>query len=296
MRIGWIGLGKMGAPMAARLLAAGHAMTVWNRSPAPAAALAARGATVAATPAGAAAGAEALFLMLADDAALAAVGLGPGGAVQALAPGALVVEMSTVSPEVSARLAEAAAAAGADLLRAPVSGSVALATAGTLTVLASGPRRAFDRAGPLLAALSARQFYLGEGEEARVVKLAINLMIGTTMAMLAESLALAAGHGIPRGVMLDAVMGSAVASPFLGYMEAALRAADYRPAFETRQMAKDFDLALAAARDAGVPLPLAERVREAFAVLIGRGEGAQDFSRLVELASGPAGPGRDRPA
>lgn len=288
-RIGWIGLGRMGEPMARHLLGAGHALTVYNRSPARASGLADGGATVAATVAQAADGAEVLFCMVADDAALRATLLGAAGAISALSPGAVLVEMSTVSPAVSAEVAAAAAGRGIGYLRAPVSGSVAFAASAKLTVIASGPPAVYAGVLPLLQAMSARQFHVGGGCEARVLKLALNMMVGVSAAMMGEALAFGLKNGLARGTILDVIGASAVASPLIGYKLDMLRARDYAPAFDARMMGKDFGLLLAAAAASGVPVPVAEQAATGWDGMIANGDGDADFFKIVELAAARAG-------
>lgn len=290
-RIGWIGLGRMGEPMARNILAAGHLLTVWNRSAGKAEALRASGASVAATAAGAAAEAEIVFAILSDDASLRDILLGPEGAIATMAPGAVLVEMSTISPTVSAEVAFAASARGVRYVCAPVSGSVSFAAAGKLTVLASGPKDAFATVLPLLECLSVRQFHVGEGCEARVLKLALNMMVGVTAAMMGEALALGLKNGLGRNAMLEVIGASAVASPLVGYKLDMLRRRDYVPAFTVRMMAKDFDLILAAAHASSTPMPVAAQVRESWSALIAQGDGEADFFKYAELAARMAGEG-----
>jgi 3-hydroxyisobutyrate dehydrogenase-like beta-hydroxyacid dehydrogenase len=292
-RIGWIGLGKMGEPMARRLRAAGVDLTVHNRSVARAERLAADGASVAATPADTARGASVLFAMLADDAALRSTLLGPSGAIAQMAMGSILVEMSTVSPDISAEIARATEARGVGYLRAPVSGSVTFAEAGKLTVLASGPGAAYQSALPLLQYLSARQFHVGEGCEARVLKLSVNMMVGLSAAMIGEALALGLKHGLDRDRMLEVIGASAVASPLIGYKIDMLRRRDYAAAFEAQMMAKDFDLILGAARASATPMPLTAQVREGFSALVAQGDGEADFFKYAELAAAAAGLGEN---
>jgi 3-hydroxyisobutyrate dehydrogenase-like beta-hydroxyacid dehydrogenase len=288
-RIGWIGLGKMGEPMARHLRAAGHDLTVWNRTAAKADWLTAAGAVLATSPAEVAKGAGVVFAMLADDAALRAALLGAGGAVAAMDPGAVLVEMSTVSPGVSEELVMACAERSVGYLCAPVSGSVAFAEGAKLTVLASGPAETYAAVLPLLQTLSARQVHVGLGCEARVMKLALNMMVGLTAAMVGEALALGQKNGLSRDVMLEVIGASAVASPLVSYKVAMLRTRDYAPAFEARMMAKDFDLALGLAHGSGVPMPMTAQVREGFSAMIAGGDGDADFFKYVELTARLAG-------
>ena len=287
MQIGWIGLGKMGEPMARHLQAAGHDLTVWNRTAVKGDRLVAEGAVLAPAPSGARG--EFVFSMLADDAALRSALLGPDGVVARMDAGTILVEMSTVSPGVSAELDQACAAQGVGYLRAPVSGSVAFAEAAKLTVLASGPTEVYDRALPLLQAMSARQVVVGPACEARVMKLALNMMVGLTAAMMGEALALGEKNGISRDTMLDVIGASAVASPVVAYKMPTLRARDYAPAFEARMMAKDFDLALALAKGSDVPLPMTLAMRAGLGDMVAQGDGDADFFKYVELTARRAG-------
>jgi 3-hydroxyisobutyrate dehydrogenase-like beta-hydroxyacid dehydrogenase len=288
-RIGWIGLGRMGEPMARNLAAAGHALTVWNRSAGKAGRLVDAGAKVAATAAGAAKGNEVVFAILSDDTSLRHILLGQGGAIGAMDKGAVLVEMSTVSPAVSGEVAAACAARGVGYVRSPVSGSVAFAEAAKLTVLASGPSADYARVLPLLRHLSAKQFHVGTACEARVLKLALNMMVGVTAAMMGEALALGAKNGLSRDTMLDVITASAVASPLVGYKADMLRRLDYAPAFTASMMAKDFDLILGAAHASSTPMPLAAQVRQGWSALVAQGDGEEDFFKYVELAARMAG-------
>lgn len=288
-RLGWIGLGKIGAPMAQTLLNKGHDLTVWNRNASRSAPLREAGARVATDVAELARASDVVFVSVADDAALRAVALGEGGALAHMPAGGVLIETSTVSPGVSAEVAQSADARGIAYLRAPVSGSVALAAAGGLTVLASGPRRTFDAVQPFLGAFSARQVYAGDGDQARVMKLAINVMVGLTAAMMGEAMALCLKNGMDRKTVLDVMGASAIASPLVQYKIEALRARDYSPKFEVTQMAKDFDLALQAGHASDTPMPLAAHVREGWSALRASGDGGEDFFKYVELVLRSAG-------
>ncbi|GKY87080.1 dehydrogenase [Sinisalibacter aestuarii] len=288
-RIGWIGLGKMGAPMARNICGTQAALTVFNRSADKCKPLADAGAEIAPNISVLAAQSDVLFTMLSDDAALAQILLGERGAVAQMRQGAILIDMSTVSPAISSEIAKATDAKGVKYLRAPVSGSVALAAAGTLTVIASGPKDAFDEVSDLFDAMSARQFHVGAQEEARVLKLAVNMMVGFSAAMMGEAMALGLKNGLDRSTMLDVIGASAVASPLIGYKVDALKARDYSPAFEVVQMAKDFNLILEAGRNSATPMPLAAMVREGWSELIASGDGDADFFKYIELATRRAG-------
>ena len=293
-RVGFIGLGHMGAPMCGRLVEAGFAVTVYNRSPDKARPFAERGARVADTPADAAGRADVVLSMVADDAALLDVALGERGVLAGARPGLIYADMSTVSPEASARVAEACAAAGVDYLRAPVTGSTTLAAAGTLGILVSGPRERYEEALDVFRVLGQQQFYLGPAEEARVMKLAVNTMVGTTMAALAEALVLGEKAGLDWRQMLEVFPNTAVGSPFVKYKAGPLAERSFAPAFTASLMAKDFDLALETARRLGVAAPVTGLVRQLLQATNSSGWGERDMSALVLLLEQLAGlPPRD---
>lgn len=288
-RIGWIGLGKMGEPMALNIRKAGYDLGVWNRSLGKCDGLIAAGASVADDMTSLAAKVDVLFVMVSDDVALRRVVLGDDGVMTNMQAGAVLVEMSTVSAIISTEVAALADKRGVQYLRAPVSGSIALAAAGTLTILASGPRETYDDLLPLLETLSARQFYVGEAERARILKLTLNMMVGFSAAMMGEAMALGLKNGLDRTTLLEVIGASVVASPLIHYKLDILKARDYSPAFEVTQMAKDFDLILEAANGSDTPMPLASLVREGWDTLIDAGDGAQDFFKYVEMAADAAG-------
>ena len=204
-------------------------------------------------------------------------------------PGSLYVDMSTVSPAASARVAAACDAAGVGYLRAPVTGSVALAQAGTIGILASGPRDRYEQALETFRLLGQQCFYLGPGEEARVMKLALNMVIGVTMASLAEALVLGDKAGLDWDQMLDVFCNSAITSPFVKYKAGPLARRDFTPAMTTRLLSKDFDLALGAARELEVAAPIAGLIQQLLQATTGHGWGERDFSALLLLAERAAG-------
>ena len=287
--VGWIGLGKMGDPMARNLVKAGVPLTVYNRSPDRTRGLEGEGAAVADSLQALAGPVDVVISMVSDDHALEAVSFGPDGAFAAMAPGAIFIDMSTVSPALSARVAEAAEAKGIRYLRAPVSGSVALAEAATLTILVSGPRDAYDQCLPLFEAMGAKCYHVGNGEEARVLKLSLNMMVGITAAMMGEALAFGDGGGMDWEQMLEVIGNSAVASPLVGYKVGPLKARDFTPAFTASQMGKDFDLALEAAKDTNVPMPITTLVRQFWTTMGATGKGELDFFAYVTVLEEMAG-------
>jgi 3-hydroxyisobutyrate dehydrogenase-like beta-hydroxyacid dehydrogenase len=275
--VGCIGLGNMGAAVAERLLAAGYDLVVHNRSREKAATLAERGAEIADTPADLAATADIVFTSLSDDAALEAVAEEVAAAAR---PGTVLVDLSTVSPPASERVAALAERDSLAYLRAPMSGNPAVVRAGNVSFIVSGPREALEQVDPLLHAIGRAVFYVGAGEQARVVKLAINLMIGGLAQLMAEALVLSEASGVSRAALLDAMGESAVGAPFVKYKTEPLLRDDYSATFTTLLMEKDLDLALAAAMDAGVRLPLTEEVKAHVRSAIGAGYGDDDFMAL----------------
>ncbi|MBX5441423.1 MAG: NAD(P)-dependent oxidoreductase [Solirubrobacteraceae bacterium] len=291
MDVAIAGLGRMGRALARRLLDQGHRVAVWNRSPGPARALGDAGAEVVGDLAGAWAGGRPVVTLLADDAAVEAV---CGELVAAAPAGALLVEMSTISAAASERVAARAEAAGVRYLRAPVSGNPSAVTAGDLGIIVSGDRAAFDDALPLLAAIGPKVFHVGDGEQARIMKLALNAIIAGTTQLLAEAITLGEAHGLRRTDMLEVMAGSAVASPFIGYKTAALVGRDYTPTFTTALLAKDLALAVDAAGD-DLPLPVTELVRRLVDEAVDEGLGELDLLALLPHLQHRAGRPTDVP-
>lgn len=287
--IGWIGLGKMGLPIATRLAAAGHDIAGFDRDQERIAAASGGGVRPAATLSDAA-GRDIVITSLPDDKALAAVALS-GGLFSAMRRGAILVETSTVSPTISAEVAQAAERQGVAYLRAPVSGNAAIAHTGNLTCFVSGPRAAFDIFLPVAQDFTRAQKYLGEAEEARFAKLAVNLMIAVSAAMMGESIVLARKGNLAWQDILDVLTNSAVGSPMVHYKAKSLETRDFSPTFSCRQMAKDLDLIIGAGHAAEMAMPLATLTRETYGALIGRGEGEADFISTVRLAEWLAGLG-----
>ena len=261
-KIGWIGLGKMGDPMSKNLIKAGYPVTVWNRTAGKTAALAEAGAQVADSIKDMVAESDVIISMISDDPVLEAVSIGAGGAFEAAKKGTIFIDMSTVSPVASARVAEGAEKAGLQYLRAPVSGSTALATAGTLTIFASGPKDAYDACVDIFGSMGQKSFHVGAAEEARVLKLVLNMMVGMTSAMVGEALTFGKKGGMDWEQMIEIVGNSVVASPLVAYKAQALKDRNFAPAFTAAQMAKDFDIALDTANGNNVPMPMTSMARQ----------------------------------
>jgi 3-hydroxyisobutyrate dehydrogenase-like beta-hydroxyacid dehydrogenase len=286
MSVGWIGTGKLGLPMAARIAASGAGVRAYVRSAGRVEAIRAR--QVACVTFDEMAAQNIVFSSLPDDAALRRVA---EELIPVLRPGGVLVETSTVSPSVSGEIGKEVVGHGTAYLRAPVSGNPIAAEAGKLTAMVSGPKVAFDVVRPLMASYSQAQFWLGEGEQARYAKLAVNLMLAVSAGMLGEALALARRGNVAAADILDVIAASALGSPMVVGKVGFLKAADYNPTFSGRQMAKDLDLILSAANATGVATPLAAFMRTEFAALCARGEIDQDFIAVVKVAERLAGLG-----
>ena len=286
MQIAVLGLGKMGEAIARRLLDAGHELSVWNRTAERASGLAAAGARVLSSPREAWEAAEACVTMVLDDRALVDV-----TEELFLEPreGAVLTDMSTVSPRASRQVADAAAAAGVAYLRAPVSGNPSVVEAGNLGIMVSGDEQVFGRMEALLRDIGPNVFYVGSGEEARVLKLALNLMIAGNAQLIAEALVLGEAYGLDRAKMLEVMGSSAVGSPFVKYKSAALVQDDYTATFTGYAMWKDLTMALAAAHDGHAPLPVTATIQQLFEGCIGSGWGELDLMTLLPRLRREAG-------
>jgi 3-hydroxyisobutyrate dehydrogenase-like beta-hydroxyacid dehydrogenase len=278
--VGWIGTGRMGFQLATRLVEAGYDVAAWNRTRAKAEPLAARGATVVDSPA-ALAGRDIVFVMVSADRDLEAVVLGEGGLLTGDAVPRVIADSSTVSPEASARIRAAAAARGAGFLAAPVSGNPKVIAAGKLTVAVSGPRDAFEAARPLLEQFGRGVTYVGDEEQARLVKIAHNVFLGVVYQCLAEITVLAERGGVSRAAFLEFLNDSVMGSTFSRYKSPALVNLDFHPTFTNLLLRKDMQLGLSAGKDLGVPMPLAAQADMLIAQAIGAGLTEEDFATLV---------------
>lgn len=281
-KVGIAGLGRMGSALAARLIDRGYAVAAWNRGMGPREVLMRHGAVVVDRPGDLWSRADVVLSFLADDAAVESVCLGedgllvPGGRV-----GRVLIEMSTISPGASTRLDIAAATAEVAYLRAPVTGNPQVLSAGRLGLIISGPRTLFERCQGLLRNVGPNLFYVGDREQARVLKLAINAMIAGTTQLLAEALVLCEANGMSRADVLEVMCGSAAGSPFVQYKSPALIARDYTPTFSTRLLAKDLALAKDTARQVDVTMPVAEVVLQAALDACEEGFGELDMISLL---------------
>lgn len=281
MQIGIIGLGHMGRALAERLLDRGHDVTVHNRSPGPAEALVARGARAVTRPSEIWQHAPVALTLLSDDRALRAVVVEGEALDGASAADGCLIDCSTVSVDASRAVAVAAEQRGVGYLRCPVSGNPVSIASGALAVLASGDRALFERQRPVLEELGRRVDYVGDGEQARIVKLLLNLGIAATSELLAEMVLLGEAHGIDRDQLLDVASGSAIGSPFVGYKHAPLVKRDYTATFTTQMLEKDLGLVSELAVEQGVELPLAALLRSRTVQAISDGYGDLDLLGLL---------------
>ncbi len=288
-KLGWIGTGRMGFQLATRVLEAGFGLTVYNRTRAKAEPLTKLGATLAASPA-ALADCDIVFTIIGEDADLVAVTTGPGGVltVKGKAPKVLI-DISTVSDDCSLAVRAAAAKLGCALLAAPISGNPKVVKAGKGSVVVSGPKPAYDTARPYLAAFGRSVAYVGPKEEARLVKICHNVMLGVVAECLAEISVLATAHGIPRHAFLDFLNNSVMGSEFTRYKSPAYVNLDFAATFTPPLLRKDLELGLTAARKHDVPMPVTALVREILTQMIGNGYKDQDFATFIQFLGKGAG-------
>ncbi len=287
-RLGWIGAGRMGLALAERLLRSGHDVAVYNRTRAKAEPLAALGATLVGVPAHLA-DRDIVFTMVSSTEALRTVTEGPDGLFDGGEGPGLLVDCSTVSIEGSEEVRRRAERSGTRMLAAPVSGNPKVARSGMLSLVASGPREAFDEARPCLEVLGRGVTYVGEGEVARLVKIAHNLLLGTVTQCLAEITVLAERGGVARSDLLAFINDSVMGSAFTRYKTPAFVNLDFRPTFTGHLLRKDFELGLEAGRRFDVPLPVTAAVHQIVTGLIGSGHGDDDFATLLLLEAAAAG-------
>lgn len=278
--IGWIGTGRMGYAMVSRLLNAGLKVSVYNRTRSKAEPLAAYGAEIVDTISELAK-CDIVFSMVSESSDLLQVTTGDGGVLtQKLAP-KIFVDCSTVSVEASQELRLAATARGTQYLVAPVSGNGKVVKAGKLTMIASGPKEVFAEVQPLLLHIVKTATYAGEGDLARLVKLAHNIFLGVITQSMAEITIFAEKAGVPRAAFLEFLNDSVMGSVFTRYKSPAFVNLDMTPTFTPILLRKDFDLGLAAARDLEVPMPIASAAHQIVQQAIGHGNVDMDFAVLL---------------
>lgn len=290
--VAMVGTGRMGAAMAARMAAAGHAVFLYNRTRQRAVDAAFdAGGTVVDTAAAAAAAAEIVLVSLADDAAVIATYSGPEGLAAGLRPGTVVLEMSTIAPETVRQINQLVAEREAVLLDAPVSGSVPLIRQGQLTVLVGGDAAALERARPVLDSFASRIFHLGDLGSGATVKLVVNLVVHALNHALSEALVIAERAGVDRAAVYEVFANSAVAAPFVQYKREAFLHPDQAPvAFALELVGKDLDLISALAQQVGARADLTSTVRAAVGEAVDAGLGDADMSALASFLRQPRNP------
>jgi 3-hydroxyisobutyrate dehydrogenase len=289
LRVGWIGTGRMGVAMAERLARAGVHLTAWNRTIAKAEPLKEHGASVCDAIADLR-DRHVVFTMVSASADLEHVLLGDGGLLTdpEHVPG-IVVDCSTVSTETSAAMREACEERGVGFLAAPVSGNGKVVRAGQLSLVVSGPQRAYETVAHLLEHIGTSATYVGEGDTARLVKIAHNLMLGVVTQTMAEITVLVEKGGVSRHAFLEFLNNSVMGSAFTRYKSPAFVNLDYTPTFTPLLLRKDFDLGLAAARGLDVPLPIAALTAQLVQASVGTGRVEEDFSILLDLQAAASG-------
>jgi len=287
--LGFVGLGTMGGGVVRRLLAAGHAVTVWNRTHEKAEPLLEAGARWADSPRSVAERSDIVFTMVTNTAAVQAVTEGPDGILAGLGPGKVYVDMSTASPANTRALAETVVAVGAQMLDAPVSGSVITLEEGKLSIMVGGERETFERVKPVLEAIGPRVFHLGPNGAAVTMKIAINLSLAVQMLAFSEGVLLAEKTGIAREQAVEVMLASVIASPMVAYRGPFVLEQPDEAWFDCRMMQKDMNLALELGRELEVPLPTTAVTNELLTAANAMGIGDRDFAVLFDVLASMAG-------
>ena len=283
MKIGFLGLGTMGSPMANNLRKSGHTVTVWNRTPGKADALVKKGAKPAATPRQAATGQEVVFLCVADEKAVDTVLEGPDGVLAGLAPGAVVVDASTSGVQSARSVEQRVRAKGATFLAAPLLGSKAAAEKAQLTVVVGGGLEGREKARPALRAVSARIIELDTAPKAALMKLVVNAVGGAMMTAFGEALALGASGGLEVEKVVETIQASSFHSPLFLMKGEQILNKDWSPRFAIALAEKDQRLAQEAAAEQGAKMPINSAVRRLFAEAIETGRGDKDMCVVADL-------------
>ena len=281
--LGYIGLGAMGGRMAARLLAKGHRVTGYNRTRSKAQWLIDRGMTWADTPRAVAEVTDTLFVMVTDSAAFEVVAHGPDGFLVGLGRGKTVIDMSTISPAVSRAVAAKVREAGADMVDAPVSGSVTTLEQGKLSMMVGGDAAVVDRVKPLLEDVGPKVTHVGGNGLAVSMKIAVNLSLAVQMLAFSEGVLLAEKSGIARKTAVEVLTNSVIASPMVQYRGPMVLGLPEEAWFNVKMMQKDLSLALDMGRELAVPLPTTAVTNEFLSAARGAGLAEKDFAALFHL-------------
>jgi 3-hydroxyisobutyrate dehydrogenase-like beta-hydroxyacid dehydrogenase len=287
--VGYVGLGVMGQSIVRRLLAAGHQVTVWNRTREKAESLLAEGARWAETPREVAAAGEFVFTMVTNTEAVRAVTEGDDGILAGLRPGAIYIDMSTASPANTHVLAERVAAAGASMLDSPVSGTSVTVDQGKASLMVGGESDAFERAKPVLESIGPTVIHVGPSGSAVTMKIAVNLSLAVQMLAFSEGVLLAEKSGIPREKAVEVMLASVIASPMVAYRGPLVLGHPDEVWFDCHMMQKDLNLALELGRQLEVPLPTTAATNELLTAANGIGIGERDFAVLFDVLARMAG-------
>jgi len=288
-KLGFVGLGVMGGGVARRLLAAGHELHGWNRTPEKAAPLVAQGLVLEESPRAVAEHADVVFTMVTNVPALRAVAEGEDGIIAGLGPGKVWVDMTTAAPAVSRELAERVQQTGADMVDAPVSGSVSTLEEGRLSIMVGGNEETFRRVEPILLDIGPKVTRVGDNGQALLLKIAINLSLHVQMVAFCEGLLLAEKDGIDREVALDVMLGSVIASPMLKYRAPFILDMPDEAWFNVNMMQKDMLLALEAGRQLDVSMPTTAITNELLTAARAMGLEDNDFAVVYEVLAEMAG-------
>ena len=280
-RVGFIGVGTMGAPVVGHLLDKGYAVTVFARRPEVVAPLVARGARAAASPRAVAAASDVVFTMVTDTSDVEQVVFGPDGVAEGLRPGGLLIDMSTIAPEATRGFATRLAAQGSALLDAPVSGGPEGARKGTLSIMAGGTEQALERARPLLAAFSTAVFHMGPSGAGQVTKACHQLLLLITAEGVAESLTLAGKAGVDPGKVREAMLTAMASSRVLDRFGALMAARTFEPGIPAKIYRKDLQIVRDLADSVGATLPAGDVVRANVGKVLDAGRGDEDLSVLI---------------
>ena len=286
--LGWIGAGRMGSVLAERLLRSGHDVAIYNRTRSKTVPLVDLGATAVDAPSDLA-DRDIVFTMIGGDADLLAVTDGTAGLLTGPRGPGLLIDCSTVSSDASEQVRRRAEEIGTPMLAAPVSGNPKVAVAGMLSLVVSGPKEPFDAARPYLDVLGRSVTYVGDGDVARLVKIAHNLLLGVVTQCLAEITVLAERGGVARSDLLAFINDSVMGSTFTRYKTPAFVNLDFHPTFTGHLLRKDLELGLEAGRDLHVPLPVTAVVHEIVTDLVSDGHGDEDFAVLLLVEAARAG-------
>lgn len=289
MKVGFIGLGIMGNPMALNLINAGHQLWVHGRRPETMRPLSEAGATACNTPRDVAANADVIFVMVSDTPDVEQVVLGDNGVVHGAKPGSVVVDMSTISPTATKSMADELRARGVEMLDAPVSGGDVGAINGTLSIMVGGKPEVFARVKPLFEAMGKNIVHVGENGAGQVAKACNQIVVGVTIQAVAEALTFARRNGVDAAKVRDALMGGFAGSKILEVHGKRMLDHEFKPGFKTKLHQKDLNIVMQTARELGLALPGAALVMQNLNALMGTGDGEIDSAAIVKVVERMSG-------